>query len=82
MLDISAREVTVVKRTANGVRVKKWVGAVSLKLKPGTRKILLEAANAVSSVLGSSTDFSDTVCDVSIIEDKIVTMLRIGIFET
>lgn len=71
VLDIPVQEVRTAK-TVNDVQVKKWVGVVSVKFKPGRRKVLKEAANDLSSVLDSLADFPDPAADVPIVKDEII----------
>lgn len=56
-LYIYSRVITEGMRTVRNVQVKKWTRVVSVLLKPGHRKTLAKAADAVNSVLDSSTDF-------------------------
>lgn len=72
MLDLSAHEITTSRRTAKNVRVEKYVGVVSVFFKPGRRKSMAEAADAINSVVALSADFPDATSDVPIVEDKIV----------
>lgn len=72
MLDIHAREITQVKRTASYVHLIRLVVVLSVDFKPGYRDALAEAANAVRSVDDSSTDFRNPASEVLFLKKKIV----------
>lgn len=50
VLDIPARKVTFKKRMASDIHIKRWVGVVPTKCRPGPRMTHEEAALAVRSV--------------------------------
>lgn len=57
---------------AGFVRVKKYVGVLSVEFKSWPRKTLVEGADAVSSVLDTSTNFPEAASDVQIVEKEVV----------
>lgn len=68
VVDVPGCKITLGKRTASYVQVKKWVGVVSVVLKVGRQRTLLETAGAVRSLVGPSAVFADPVPDVHIAE--------------
>lgn len=71
VLGIPGSEIATIRKTASDVRVKKWVGAVSVVFKLAHQNTLAEAADAVSSVAVSPTGFPDPTSVVTIVEDDI-----------
>lgn len=72
VLDIPAPEVTAANITASDVPVKKFVGVVSVVIQPGCRKTLVQAADAVRSVLHFSTPSPDLSANLFFVKDEIV----------
>lgn len=72
MLDIPACKITTGMRTASHVPVKKLFGVISDVFKPGHRKSLAAAADAVYFVVKSSAGFPDSAFGVLIVEDKCI----------
>lgn len=72
VLDIPYPEMTMPKETASDVQVKKRVTVMSVLFKPGHRKTLVEAADAVSPVLDTFRDYKDPINNVTIVKDEIV----------
>lgn len=72
MLDTKAREPTTSQRTVSDVQLKKSVGVISDVFKPGHRKTFAVAADAVSSIIDTSTDLQNPAPDVFIVENEIV----------
>lgn len=68
MRDIPVREITIGKRTISNVEGKKCLGVVPVVLKPVHQKALADAADAGSSVIVQSADYTDLVSDVPIVE--------------
>lgn len=71
MLYIPAREITKGNRTASDVQVKKWARVVSVVCKPGYRRTLTAATDAVISVFHSFPDFPGPASEVPIVEDYV-----------
>lgn len=68
--DILAGGITSRKSTVNVVQAKIWDVVVSVVFKPGHQKTLVEAADAVSSVVDYFADLRDLASDMLILVDK------------
>lgn len=70
MLDISADEISTGKWTANDVHLKKRLGVLSDVFKRGYRRTLAQTADAVSSVINTSTGILDPASNAPIDENE------------
>lgn len=70
--DISDREITINIRIASDLKVRKLFEVVSVVFKPKLQKTLTKAADAISSLVHSSSDLPDLISDAAFVKDKVV----------